>query len=174
MKNALITALKAITKEADQRSVKISVLGVGSELRGDDGAGLLVAENLAKRCEEDKCGINTRLQVIYGATAPENFTSEIKKFAPTYLVIVDAAEMGEKPGTARFIKREEVTGVTFSTHLLPLSVMLDYLGNSFEFKTIVIGIEPKDMGFDHKVSQEVALAVKTVSDAIYDFIKELI
>jgi hydrogenase 3 maturation protease len=174
MRETIVKALEEMTSSTDRKTMKISVLGVGSELRGDDAVGLLIAENLTKKCEEDKCGLSTKLQVLYGATAPENFTGEIKKFAPTHLIIIDAAEMGEKPGSIRVIKKDEIKGVTFSTHVLPLSVMVDYLSNSFKFETVVIGVEPKDMGFDHPVSNEINIAVSAVTDAIYTFSKKIV
>jgi len=173
MRENLVRTLDEITDSTDRKAIKLCVLGVGSELRGDDAVGLLIAENLIKKCENDKCGISTKLQVLYGATAPENFTGEIKRFAPTHLIIIDAAEMGEKPGSIRVIKKDEINGVPFSTHVLPLSVMVDYLSNSFNFETIVIGVEPKDMGFDHPVSNEINIAVSAVTDAIYTFSKKI-
>ena len=54
---------------------KIVVLGVGSELRGDDIAGILAAENLKGKTSD-------KLQVLIGGTAPENLTGEIKKLKP--------------------------------------------------------------------------------------------
>ena len=74
----------------------------------------------------------------------------------------------------KVIKKEDVKGVTFSTHVLPLSVMVDYLANSFKFETIVIGIEPKDMAFGHAVSKEIKMAVDMVGEVIFDFAKELV
>ena len=174
MKDAFVRSLKEIFDNIDKKAAKVSILGVGSELRADDGAGLLIAENLIKICEKDKCGVNAKLQVIYGETAPENFTGEIRRFAPTHLVLIDAAEMGLEPGTVKIIKKEDMKGVTFSTHVLPLSVMVDYLANSFKFETIVIGIEPKDMAFGHPISKEVKMAVDMIGNVIFDLAKELV
>jgi hydrogenase 3 maturation protease len=173
MRESLLASLRKITDTFDKSTIRLSVLGVGSELRGDDAAGLMVAEKLIKKCGDDKCGIGAKLQVLYGETAPENFTGEIKRFAPTHLIIIDAAEMGEKPGNFKIIRKEEIKGITFSTHVLPLSVMVDYLSNSINFDTLVIGVEPKDTAFDHAVSTEVKSTVDAVSDAIYTFAKEL-
>ena len=174
MKDKFVRSLKEIFDNIDKKNAKITVLGVGSELRADDGAGLLIAENLIKMCGKDKCGVNAKLQVIYGETAPENFTGEIRRFAPTHLILIDAAEMGLEPGTVKVIKKEDVKGVTFSTHLLPLSVMIDYLANSFKFETIVVGIEPKDMTFGHAISEEIKMTVDMVSEIVFDLAKELV
>lgn len=175
MKENFKRELEDIFNGLNKKELRLSLLGVGSELRADDSAGLVIAENLIKQCEkENKCGINDKLQVIYGETAPENFTGDIRKFLPTHLIVIDAAEMGLEPGSVKIIKKEEIKGVTFSTHVLPLSVMIDYLYNSFKFETIVIGIEPKDMEFGNDVTKEVRTAIDMVSDVIFDFAKGIV
>ena len=62
------------------KAKKIGILGIGSELRADDVAGILVAQQIEKSVAEKK--LNTELKIFIGATAPENLTGEIKKFAP--------------------------------------------------------------------------------------------
>ncbi|MCX6112667.1 MAG: hydrogenase maturation protease, partial [Proteobacteria bacterium] len=132
MKDTIIRSLEDAFAGIDKKAAKITVLGVGSELRADDGAGLLIAENLIKKCGQDKCDLNSKLQVIYGATAPENFTGDIRRFAPTHLILLDSAHMGLEPGDVKIIKKEDISGITFSTHVLPLSVIINYLTNSFK------------------------------------------
>ena len=92
---SLTTELKNRLKAAK----RIAVLGVGSELRGDDVAGMLVAGAVQKKSK--------KIRVFLGATAPENLTGEIIKFKPTHLIIVDTADIKEKPGTILF----EIAGV---------------------------------------------------------------
>jgi len=157
MKNELLDFLKA-----GQEQKKITVLGVGSEFKSDDAAGLKVAEGLSRF--EDK----NKLQVIFGGTAPENYTADIKRFAPTHLILVDAAEMGERPGTVKIIPKDKIDGISFSTHVLPLSVMLNYLSQSFNFQTVVIGIEPKNMEFGEGITKEVKEAVNKIVSTIID------
>ncbi|MFA4905697.1 MAG: hydrogenase maturation peptidase HycI [Candidatus Margulisiibacteriota bacterium] len=135
----------------------IAVLGVGSELRGDDAAGLMVAEKLQNR---------PGLGVILGGTAPENFTGEIKKLQPSHLIIVDAAEFGEKPGAVRQIDLNETGGGSFSTHSLPMKILVDYLAGYFTFKAILIGIQPKSLAYSAPVSEEVKAAVEEVASTI--------
>jgi hydrogenase 3 maturation protease len=149
----LKTALKIKLKGA-QRTV---LLGVGSELRGDDIAGLLIAEALKD---------NPALTVINGGTAPENFTGEIKKIQPTHLIIVDSAEMQKEPGFVKLIDVEEVSGYSFSTHSLPMKVMTDYLLKYFPCEIIIIGIQPKSLGFGEEPSQAVKAAAREVAGAI--------
>ena len=94
--------LKTLLKKRLEGARKVAVLAMGSKLRGDDAAGLLAAENLARATRRKR--LQRPLKVFIGDTAPENLTGEIKKFRPTHLVILDAVDMGRRPGTAELIE----------------------------------------------------------------------
>lgn len=141
---------------------RIAVLGIGSELRGDDIAGILVAEELKKYSE----GLE-RLRVFNGGTAPENFTGEIKRFNPTHLIVIDSADMARtRPGTIRLIDPKEISNYSFCTHRLPIKIMTDYLIKFIDCEIIILGIQPKALDFGLPCSQEIKKSVKRVSSAI--------
>ena len=151
----LTTELKKRLKAAK----KIAVLGVGSEFRGDDAAGMLVAEEVLKKSK--------KVKVFLGATAPENLTGEIIKFKPSHLVIVDTADIKQRPGTILLLNAEDLAeGVSFSTHKLPPRVMMDYFVKKLKCSIFIIGIQPKSIRFDAAVSKEVKSSVREVSSAI--------
>ncbi|MFA4967039.1 MAG: hydrogenase maturation peptidase HycI [Candidatus Margulisiibacteriota bacterium] len=156
LRTALQIKLKNISRAA--------LIGVGAELKGDDAAGLLVAQRL-----KDKR--TPHLEVIFGGTAPENFTGEIRKINPSHLIIIDAAEMGREPGHIELIDKEKIGGYTFSTHSLPLKIMIDYILNDIQCEIIIIGIEPKTMKFGGQVSSEIEDAVDEVASIIHDSLK---
>ncbi|MCX6095358.1 MAG: hydrogenase maturation peptidase HycI [Candidatus Bipolaricaulota bacterium] len=130
----------------------VVVLGVGSDLRADDAAGIRVAERLARLSLSG-------VRAVIGGTAPENATAEIRRLAPSHLLIVDAAEMGEDPGSVRLIDPEEVGGASFSTHSLPMSVLAGYLRGELGCRVTLLGIEPKSLAFGGAVSPEVEAAI---------------
>ncbi|HTY12980.1 MAG TPA: hydrogenase maturation peptidase HycI [Candidatus Omnitrophota bacterium] len=136
---------------------------MGSDLRGDDAAGMLLAQKIEEACPYVK--------VIYGGTAPENFTGEIKKAKPDLLVIADSAEMNEPPGTVRLITPEEVGGYTFSTHALPLKVMIDFIRHDITCEVEIIAIQPATLKFGDPVSPAVADAVDELAEEIRDSLK---
>ncbi|MCL2479599.1 MAG: hydrogenase 3 maturation endopeptidase HyCI [Treponema sp.] len=133
---------------------KVAVLGCGSLMRGDDAAGQLIAERLS--------GLDGNAKAFCGSSAPENFTGEIKRFCPDELLIIDAAELGKKPGTAELILPENVTGATFSTHMLPLKVMLDYLHRETGCRVHLLGIQAASLEFADGLTPDVAAAADTV------------
>ncbi|MDP3791729.1 MAG: hydrogenase maturation peptidase HycI [Candidatus Omnitrophota bacterium] len=162
--------MQSLTKELQARlkgAKRIAVLGVGSEFRADDAAGMLVAENIHKKSK------NNRLKVFLGATAPENLTGEIKRYKPTHLIVVDTADLKEKPGAVLLLETEDLgEGVSFSTHKLPAKVMMDYFIQSIKCRIIFIGIQPKNISFGKPASKEVKASVKGVSSAIIDAVKD--
>jgi len=147
---------------------KIAVLGIGSDLRGDDAAGMLATEKLAKLISKKR---NSRIKVFLGSTAPENLTGEIKKFKPEHVIMIDAIEIKEKPGTILVLDPHEVgAGVSFSTHKLPAKILADYFSHFTKCAVTIIGIQPGSLDFGRKVSKDVASAANSIAGAIRDIV----
>ena len=157
----LKTKLKKKLKDAG----KIAVLGIGSVLRSDDAAGFLVAEELKKIK-------HSKLKVFFGSTAPENLTGEIIKYRPTHIIIIDSADVDREPGFILLIDPEEVGGISFTSHMLPVKMMVDYLLESLKCEIIIIGIQPKILEFGETISKEVKKSTKQISDYICQILKE--
>lgn len=162
--------LKTTLRERLDQAVRIAFLGIGSELRGDDACGILVAESL-KACIR-KSPLSRKFKVFIGGTAPENITGEIKRFNPTHLVLIDAADLGKRAGQIRLINPEEAGGVSFCTHQLPIKIMVDYLTQSLGCTITIIGIQPKKIDFGVPVSRQVQAAVRSVSGALKEIIRD--
>lgn len=130
-------------QEKIKKARKTAILGVGSVLRSDDGVGMYIIEQLEQRLKKDQ------LILLAGSTAPENFTGVIKEFAPDMLIVIDAAQLGLPVGEIRIIDSDEIEGMTFSTHMLPLSIMFKYLLMEIDCEILCIGIQPQntDQGF---------------------------
>jgi hydrogenase 3 maturation protease len=158
--------LKTILKKRLNKARRIAILGVGSELRGDDAAGVLIADALSKECFNIETQV--ALRIFNGATAPENLTGEIKKFKPTHLVIIDSANMDKLAGAVQVINMGRVGGFSFCTHNLPIKILTDYLIKSIGCKVTLIGIQPKKLLFAAPPSREVRKSVKYIVETIKD------
>lgn len=134
----------------------IVVVGIGAELRADDFAGVLVAREVQARNLPFIKGIEA-------CAAPENFTGEIINANPSLVVFVDAANLGLEAGAMRIINRDEIQGMSFCTHTLPLYLILDYLSLSMECDFLVLGIQPKDTTVMGAQSPEVLEAISKVT-----------
>jgi hydrogenase 3 maturation protease len=172
-----------ILKQKLNNARRIAVLGVGSELRGDDIAGLLAAQQIEKTITKqttsphstrpDKSALaqgGPEVRVFIGETAPENLTGEIKKFQPTHLIIIDAAELNKEPGHIEIMEPGTIGGTSFCTHSLPLKIVIGYLLESFKFQAIIIGIQPKTLVFGAQPTKEVVAAAKHIAKAITELL----
>ncbi len=132
------------------------LMGIGNEMRGDDGIGVYVAKNFKKE----------GWKVIVAGQVPEDFTGEIKRLKPEKLVLVDAALMGLDPGEIRIVPVEKISDVAFSTHGMPLSFFISYL-KGFVGKIVLIGIQPERLEFGESLSENVIEAGKRLIEIIH-------
>ncbi|MFA5160614.1 MAG: hydrogenase 3 maturation endopeptidase HyCI [Elusimicrobiales bacterium] len=140
-------------------SGKAVILGVGNDMRGDDGAGPALVKLLSGKCP----GIT----LIDGGQTPENKAFEIIRLKPSSLVIVDAADMGLKPGQTALIDGENISNVSFSSHALPLTVLTSYLEREIPgLKVYIAGIQPKTTAFGGRLSREARAAIKNLAGRI--------
>ena len=138
---------------------KLIILGVGNELKSDDGVGPFIVKNLmAENIESD------RLLLINAETVPENFTGKIRKENPSHVIIVDACLMGCKPGDIRIVDKDDFTNIGISTHSMSLSYFVKYLERDMDFKIIFVGIEPETMDWGENPTEN-------VEKTAHDFIK---
>ena len=160
--------MSTLKKELQRRlegAKKIAVLGVGSELRGDDAAGIFVCRRIAKKSA--KIIASRKLKVFIGLTAPENLTGAIRRFNPTHLIIVDCAKMNKPTGTIRLIDPHDAASSAFGTHNLPLKVLADYLTQTIGCTVAIIGIQPQGTFFGKQCSRPVARAVRQLVELVH-------
>ena len=129
---------------------KLIVLGVGNELKSDDGVGPYIIKKLQFENIE-----NDNLIFIDAQTVPENFTGKIRLENPTHLIIVDACLMNSEPGDIRIVDKNDFANIGISTHSMSLSFFVKYLEKDNDFKIIFVGIEPETMDWDDKPTPKV-------------------
>ena len=129
----------------------VALLAVGSEFRGDDAVALRVAELI-----ETDPARSEHLHVFVGATAPENCTGPIRRVNPSHLLVIDAADIGAQPGSVQLLDEAHLAGVTFCTHALPLSVIVDYILKACpQCEVVVLGVQPAQLAFGKALSPPV-------------------
>jgi len=147
----------------------VAVLGVGQELNGDDAAGVLVVRRLSKRQRAGRQvlrPVSISLLAIEGAHAPENSTGAVRRFAPDLVLLVDAAEMGDPPGTIRWLDWHEAVGLDTSTHALPVSMLARYLAAELSCDVALIGIQVHDTSLGAALSPAVRRAIRSVTQGL--------
>jgi len=143
------------------------VLGIGNRLGGDDAAGTAVVDRLNQRHQRAGVPISTEIMAIDAGTAPESYTSVIRRHRPDLLILVDAADMGLPAGAQRTIPPEKISTLAFSTHSMPLSVLLSYV-KEFCGKVLLIGLQPAHTEIGEHISRAVRRSVKELAEAILD------
>lgn len=161
-KASLNLLLQQLINEVGQ-SARIAIIGVGNRLRSDDAAGMLVARELSQH----KLAIgDTHLLICEGGQAPENRTGELRAFAPHVVILIDAADMGQNPGTIQWISEEQIDGMSASTHSLPLSILARYLTLELKCTVAFLGIQPLSNEVGETVSPEIRQAVSEVLEGL--------
>ncbi|WP_407421793.1 hydrogenase maturation peptidase HycI [Methanobrevibacter sp.] len=141
---------------------KLIVLGVGNELKCDDGVGPFIIRKLKEKDIENESNslfINTE-------TVPENFTGKIRKEKPTHLIIVDACLMGGEPGDMKIVDKYDFANIGISTHSMSLSYFVRYLEKDTDIEIIFVGIEPESMDYSERLTEN-------VEKTAYEFIDTL-
>jgi hydrogenase 3 maturation protease len=147
--------------------MRIAVVGVGQELLGDDAAGLAVCRRL-----QELAGDRWTAMIIPAGPAPENCTAQLRRFAPDWVVLVDAARMEAAPGTVRWIPWEAAEAMGGSTHTLPLRLLSEYLSSSLGCRVSLLGIQPAETTLGAPLSPSVEEAVESVAQGLAALLAE--
>lgn len=140
---------------------KLIILGVGNELKSDDGVGPFIIKKLKEENIE-----NDNLLFIDAKTVPENFTGKIRKEEPTHLIIVDACLMDSRPGNMQIVNNDDFANIGISTHSMSLSFFVRYLEKDTDIKIIFVGIEPATMDWGEKPTPKVEKSANEFIEAI--------
>ena len=143
---------------------RIAVLGIGNDLRSDDGLGPYIIERLD--IDDD------RVMIENVGSVPEGFARPIAKFGADRVIMVDAADMRKPPGHVELITKDRIGGVTLSTHSMPLSFLMMYLEQETGGKTVLIGIQPKSIQFGEGLTQEIQEVVDRTIISLERILKE--
>ena len=139
---------------------KLKVIAVGNDLYGDDGVGNAVL-NVLEQIPEMR-----EVELINGATDALGLIDHFS--GVDHVIIVDAAQMGEKPGTVKVFSKEEVKLKIkmdhLSVHGISLAETFDIAQavDSLPGEITIIGIEPKNIGISQNLSDVVTQSISEV------------
>jgi hydrogenase maturation protease len=131
------------------------LIGVGSDLRGDDAFGPVLARRLAEE----------GLPALDGGTSPESLTGPILRSGAEVLLFADVGNLGAPAGSLRLLPASAVPPGGSSTHDPSLGLLVAYLEAQRPFTARILAVEPARMGLGEPVSAEVAAAVDAAVEA---------
>ncbi|KAA6187790.1 hydrogenase maturation protease [Thiohalocapsa marina] len=136
------------------------VLGLGNILLSDEAVGVAVLQALASDPDAES---DPDLTLLDGGTLSFTLAGPIGDAAR--LIVVDAAAMGDAPGSVRLFEDaamdRQLSGKATSVHEVSLADLLDIarLTDSLPRRRALIGIEPAHIGLGSDLSPPVAAAV---------------
>ena len=141
------------------------IVGIGNLLKGDDGVGPLVCEQLAGK---------TSAELIDAGTVPENYIQPIIKKAPRNLLVIDAIDFGAPAGTIRIFEPERLNSYALSTHTLSPRLFVDMVCQNLRrdpalrepVDVYFVGIQPAQTQLGESVSPQVSQAVQQLSQIL--------
>ena len=131
------------------------LLGLGNILRGDDGVGVKIVQNL-----KDKICLRT----LNVENAIENYLDKIKKTNPDFLLIIDAGDFSKKSRFWLFSSKEIKDSALYFTHNTSLELTLQYLQKKKNFDILILGIKAKNCFFGEdlgKSTQEAKVLIES-------------
>ncbi len=147
----------------------VVVLSAGSRLRGDDSAGHIAAEKLARLFKKTPpaCPVT----FIDGDTAPENYTGAIRACKASHLVFLDASDFGKEPGFLKIVgSRGGISNPTFSTHNPSMKLLIRYIEKSIGTKVTLVGIQAGSTEFGTEPSKDVVEAAHELAEMLAEAI----
>lgn len=144
---------------------RLAVVGIGHELCGDDAAGVLVARAL-----QPVLAAKQDILVLDAGHMPENATSTLRRFAPDLVLMVDAAQLGEQPGAVHWLPWRQTSGLSASTHTVPIHLIAQYLNAELGCDVALLGIQPARVDFDTELTPEVRNTIASIVQTLADML----
>lgn len=158
MRNSEISANNNLKADIKNRLKGIvTIIGVGNIMRGDDGCGPKLIENLKNK--------NPRANLFDCGTVPENYIFPILTTSCDTVILVDAADFGANAGSIKVFSLNEVSGAGLSTHNFSLRLFTDLLTTGKDNLNIfVVSIQPKTIAFGDSLSSDVKSGIDALAD----------
>ncbi len=143
-----------------ESAISVLVLGIGNLVMSDDGVGVVVAQQLQQRYR-----FPGTVEVIDGGTLGLDLLPKLENI--TYLIMIDAVETGEKPGTCVRLRGQELPialQTKVSPHQMGLKDLLavsELMGHSPK-EMVLIGVQPGSIEMNVGLTAEVEAQLETL------------
>ena len=160
-------ALAKASAAQPDRPLRVAVLGIGNELNGDDAAGVEISRRLIASLPA-----SANRYIVEAGPAPEAFTGPLRRFQPDLVILVDAGQMDDPPGTIRWFEWQQAAGFSASTHTLPPTVIARFLLNEMHCAVGLLLVQAVSVEFDAPVDPSVRRAVQEAAGGLTDLLNE--
>lgn len=140
--------LEELRQRAQGKSVLL--LGVGNRLRGDDAVGSILAETLIGKLD---------IPVIDAGDVPENYLGPIEASGADLVIVLDAADLGARPGDLSLIEMDQLKEAGISTHMSNLSLLFMVIPEETRPDALLVAIQPEQTEAGRGLSRSVEAAM---------------
>ena len=126
------------------------VVGVGNPMRGDDVAGLILAERVAEKLE---------LEYLRCEEVPENYVGKMLDDPADTILLVDAVDMKQAPGEIGLLAPDELADNGISTHNCSVGLLAKVLAGVKDKKMLILGIQPQNLGWGQPLTPLITEAI---------------
>lgn len=144
-------------------SKKIAILGLGNDLRTDDGLGPYIVNGLSTRHPD--------IFIECVGSVPEAFARPLAEFGAERVIMVDAADMKKPVGHIELVTKDRIGGIAISTHSMPLSFLMQYLEEQTGGRTILLGVQPQSILFGEGLTPEIEKVSQNLISTIDELLK---
>ena len=114
--------------------------------------------------------------MIIAHNTPVNYIGKVARLAPSHLLFVDAIDAGLAPGSVILASPDDVKRTSStSTHYQEFDELISFLASQaiMPFKTMILGIQIKDVSLTEKMTPEVEKSGLVVSQVLCSILSEL-
>ena len=150
--------------------MKTTILGIGNSLLRDEGIGIHVLKALKAQLPEDDA-----LSLIDGGTLSFTLATEIE--TSDRLVVIDAAQLGDVPGTVRCFIGDEMDNFLGSckrsVHEVGLLDLFDIerLTQTLPGQRALVGIQPASVDWGEEPTEPVAAAIPVAVQKVCELLE---
>ena len=155
-----VTELKEFITGAE----KIAILGIGNDLRTDDGLGPFIVNSIKFN--------HPNIMIENVGSVPEGFARPLAEFGAKRIIMVDAADMRKPSGHIELVTKDRIGGISISTHSMPLSFLMMYLEQETGGETILLGVQPKSIEFGEGLNPEIEEVAENIISSFEQLLKE--
>ncbi len=152
--------------DTQQARRRVTVIGLGNPLMGDDGLGVIALERL-----RDEWHLPESVELVDGGTWGMKLLPTIEDAEE--LVLIDAINLDVPPGTDIELERHEIPRVfalKLSPHQIDVAEVLALceLRGRLPERMVALGLQPKDIEFGIPLSRRVAQRIDSlVANVVY-------
>ena len=138
---------------------QVVIVGIGNRFWGDDGAGPELITRLEEKWKLYESESHAQRFFVDAGESPEDWFIRILDLKPEVIIVVDAVDFQAEPGSIAILEPEALPeSLCFSTHRLPLKSLLQLWGKDGS-KTLVLAIQPENLGFGQGLSPRVKRSI---------------